>query len=70
MYKGLFYFDGRFRPVPLSQSFVGIKSTNVLNQLRDMDRVCYNKVIDNVRHGHQVSNEIFHNNIVVLINYR
>ena len=22
-YKGLFYFDGRFRPVPLEQKFIG-----------------------------------------------
>uniref|UniRef100_A0A8C7G8G9 Activating signal cointegrator 1 complex subunit 3 n=1 Tax=Oncorhynchus kisutch TaxID=8019 RepID=A0A8C7G8G9_ONCKI len=27
-YIGLFYFDSRFRPVPLGQSFVGIKTTN------------------------------------------
>uniref|UniRef100_A0A8B9PMV7 Activating signal cointegrator 1 complex subunit 3 n=1 Tax=Apteryx owenii TaxID=8824 RepID=A0A8B9PMV7_APTOW len=25
---GLFYFDGRFRPVPLGQTFIGIKTTN------------------------------------------
>jgi activating signal cointegrator complex subunit 3 len=53
-YKGLFYFDGRFRPVPLSQSFIGVKSRNVLNQLRDMDTVCYNRIIDNMRGGYQV----------------
>jgi tRNA (Thr-GGU) A37 N-methylase len=27
-YIGLFYFDSRFRPMSLGQSFVGIKSTN------------------------------------------
>lgn len=27
-YIGLFFFDSRFRPVPLGQTFVGIKSTN------------------------------------------
>ncbi|RXM99735.1 Activating signal cointegrator 1 complex subunit 3 [Acipenser ruthenus] len=27
-YIGLFYFDSRFRPVPLGQTFVGIKTTN------------------------------------------
>ena len=27
-YIGLFYFDSHFRPVPLGQSFVGIKTTN------------------------------------------
>lgn len=25
---GLFFFDSRFRPVPLGQTFVGVKSTN------------------------------------------
>ena len=52
--RGLFYFDGRFRPVPLTQVFSGVKSSNPLGQLRDMDRVCYNKVIDSVRKGYQV----------------
>lgn len=27
-YIGLFYFDGRFRPVPLGQTFIGVKTTN------------------------------------------
>lgn len=31
---GLFFFDSRFRPVPLGQTFVGIKTTNKVNQLR------------------------------------
>ncbi len=43
-YKGLFYFDSRFRPVPLSQTFVGIKSTNITKQMMDLDNVCYEKV--------------------------
>lgn len=30
-YIGLFFFDGRFRPVPLGQTFVGIKTTNKVN---------------------------------------
>ena len=54
-YKGLFYFDGRFRPVPLSQTFIGVKIPDILHQLRDMDRVCYEKVIHNIRHGYQVT---------------
>lgn len=28
---GLFYFDGRFRPVPLGQTFLGVKSANKVN---------------------------------------
>lgn len=31
-YIGLFFFDNRFRPVPLGQTFVGIKSTNKVNK--------------------------------------
>uniref|UniRef100_A0A665WS52 U5 small nuclear ribonucleoprotein 200 kDa helicase n=1 Tax=Echeneis naucrates TaxID=173247 RepID=A0A665WS52_ECHNA len=30
---GLFFFDSRFRPVPLGQTFVGIKTTNKVNQI-------------------------------------
>ncbi|XP_048008746.1 activating signal cointegrator 1 complex subunit 3 [Megalobrama amblycephala] len=51
---GLFYFDSRFRPVPLGQSFVGIKTTNKVQQLHDMEEVCYEKVLEQIRAGHQV----------------
>ncbi|KAM4632986.1 activating signal cointegrator 1 complex subunit 3 [Polymixia lowei] len=53
-YIGLFFFDGRFRPVPLGQTFVGIKSTNKIQQLHDMEEVCYDKVLEQIRAGHQV----------------
>ena len=53
-FKGLFFFDGRFRPVPLTQTFIGVKTTNRLQLFRDMDEVCYDKVLENVRQGHQV----------------
>lgn len=53
-YEGLFFFDGRFRPVPLKQTFIGIKSSGHVKQLHDMDTVCYDKVLDNVQQGHQV----------------
>uniref|UniRef100_A0A665WR59 Activating signal cointegrator 1 complex subunit 3 n=1 Tax=Echeneis naucrates TaxID=173247 RepID=A0A665WR59_ECHNA len=51
---GLFFFDSRFRPVPLGQTFVGIKTTNKIQQLHDMEEVCYNKVLEQVKAGHQV----------------
>lgn len=51
---GLFYFDSRFRPVPLGQSFVGIKTTNKVQQLHDMEEVCYEKVLKQIKAGHQV----------------
>ncbi|XP_034936753.1 activating signal cointegrator 1 complex subunit 3 [Chelonus insularis] len=53
-YKGLFYFDHRFRPVPLSQTFIGVKAIKPMQQINDMDLVCYNKVVDMVKKGHQV----------------
>ncbi|XP_067094233.1 activating signal cointegrator 1 complex subunit 3 [Osmerus mordax] len=53
-YIGLFFFDSRFRPVPLGQSFIGIKSNNKVQQMHDMEEVCYNKVLKQIRAGHQV----------------
>lgn len=53
-YKGLFYFDSRFRPVPLSQTFIGVKEVNTMKQMQEMDVVCYDKVAAMVQKGHQV----------------
>ncbi|XP_036144237.1 activating signal cointegrator 1 complex subunit 3 isoform X2 [Monomorium pharaonis] len=53
-YKGLFYFDHRFRPVPLSQTFIGVKAVKPLQQMIDMDLACYNNVVEMVQQGHQV----------------
>lgn len=53
-YIGLFFFDSRFRPVPLGQTFVGIKTNNKIQQLHDTEEVCYNKVLEQVKAGHQV----------------
>ncbi|XP_013098280.2 activating signal cointegrator 1 complex subunit 3 [Stomoxys calcitrans] len=52
--KGLFYFDGRFRPVPLDTCFIGVKSIKPLQQLADMDQICYQKCVEQVQQGHQV----------------
>ena len=51
-YEGLFFFDGRFRPVPLKQTFIGVKGSG--HVMHDMDTVCYQKVLHNVQQGHQV----------------
>ncbi|XP_006881253.1 PREDICTED: activating signal cointegrator 1 complex subunit 3 [Elephantulus edwardii] len=53
-YIGLFFFDGRFRPVPLGQTFLGVKSANKAQQLNNMDEVCYESVLKQVKAGHQV----------------
>lgn len=38
-YIGLFFFDSRFRPVPLGQTFVGIKTTNKVTSLNAPPRL-------------------------------
>ncbi|XP_071801677.1 activating signal cointegrator 1 complex subunit 3-like [Asterias amurensis] len=53
-YIGLFFFDGRFRPVPLGQTYIGVKANNIMQQRMDMDIVCYEKVREMVNKGHQV----------------
>ncbi len=53
-YQGLFFFDGRFRPVPLAQTFVGVKAFNNSQQMNDTNEICYEKTLDFVRKGHQV----------------
>ncbi|GAB0096726.1 activating signal cointegrator 1 complex subunit 3 [Sergentomyia squamirostris] len=51
---GLFFFDSRFRPIPLSQVFIGVKAFKPLQQLSDMDQICYDKCVEMLKKGHQV----------------
>ncbi|KXS12052.1 Sec63-domain-containing protein [Gonapodya prolifera JEL478] len=54
-YKGLFFFDSGFRPVPLAQSFIGIKAKSGSKQFNSiMDKLTYEKVVDLVKSGKQV----------------
>uniref|UniRef100_H2Z644 Activating signal cointegrator 1 complex subunit 3 n=1 Tax=Ciona savignyi TaxID=51511 RepID=H2Z644_CIOSA len=53
-HKGLFFFDGRFRPVPLQQTFVGVKAKSFTQQRLDMDEACYEVVVENLRKDNQV----------------
>eukprot|EP00056_Hartaetosiga_gracilis_P020004 m.17114 g.17114 ORF g.17114 m.17114 type:complete len:2059 (+) comp8097_c0_seq2:2-6178(+) len=52
--KGLFFFDGAFRPVPLQQTFVGVKGKNRFAVADEMDRICYETVRENIERGEQV----------------
>uniref|UniRef100_A0A915CIG8 U5 small nuclear ribonucleoprotein 200 kDa helicase n=2 Tax=Parascaris univalens TaxID=6257 RepID=A0A915CIG8_PARUN len=57
LYKGLFFFDSRFRPVPLSQTFIGVRKaagSSAKFASTEMDEVCYEKVHEFARQGHQV----------------
>lgn len=54
-YKGLFFFDSSFRPVPLEQHFIGVRGKpGSVRSKTNLDRVTYEKVSDLVRQGHQV----------------
>ncbi|CAD5207281.1 unnamed protein product [Bursaphelenchus okinawaensis] len=52
--KGLFFFDGRFRPVPLTQTFVGVSDPNSGDLKKAMDEACYDKCIEYLAEKHQV----------------
>jgi len=43
---GLFFFDNGFRPVPLEQSFIGVKPKGALKAAQVMNDICYDKVVD------------------------
>lgn len=51
---GLFFFDSRFRPIPLSQQFIGVKSLKTMQALADMNTICYEKCLEQLRNGKQV----------------
>ena len=51
---GLFFFDSRFRPIPLKTQFIGVKSLKSMQAQSDMNTICYERCIDQVRNGKQV----------------
>ncbi|KAJ6676495.1 ATP-DEPENDENT RNA AND DNA HELICASE [Salix viminalis] len=51
--KGLFHFDNSYRPVPLSQQYIGINIKKPLQRFQLMNDICYEKVMD-VAGKHQV----------------
>lgn len=53
-YKGMFFFDDSFRPIPLTQQFIGIKGKKHGAVAADMNKVCFEKMCQFVREGHQV----------------
>lgn len=53
-FNGLFFFDSRFRPIPLEQVFIGVKALKPLQQMTDMDIICYDKATEMLKQGHQV----------------
>ncbi|KAI0022193.1 Sec63 Brl domain-containing protein [Xylariomycetidae sp. FL0641] len=53
--KDLFHFDGSFRPCPLKQEFIGVTDKKAIKQLKTMNDITYNKVIEHVgTHNNQM----------------
>ncbi|XP_052179855.1 DExH-box ATP-dependent RNA helicase DExH14 isoform X1 [Diospyros lotus] len=50
---GLFFFDSSYRPVPLAQQYIGISEHNFQARNNLLNEICYNKVVDSLRQGHQ-----------------
>lgn len=52
---GMFYFDQLFRPCPLKQELVGVRGKAGSKTAREnIDRVSYDKLVENLRQGYQV----------------
>ena len=51
--KGLFHFDGSYRPCPLRQEFIGVTDKKAIKQLKTMNDVCYTKVMEQVGQNKQ-----------------
>jgi hypothetical protein len=41
---GLFYFDASYRPVPLTQQYIGVSEQKYAARNTLMNEICYNKV--------------------------
>ncbi|GAB1311291.1 Pre-mRNA-splicing helicase BRR2 [Madurella fahalii] len=46
--KGMFHFDGSYRPCPLRQEFIGVTDRKAIKQLKTMNDITYQKVIEHV----------------------
>ncbi|KAK0436473.1 uncharacterized protein EV420DRAFT_1236895, partial [Desarmillaria tabescens] len=44
--KGLFYFNTSYQPCRLQQQFIGVTEKKVIKQYQLMNKVCYEKVVD------------------------
>ena len=52
--SGLFHFGDAYRPVPLSQTFIGVSKQNVIERNTMMLEVAYDKALAALRNGKQV----------------
>ena len=53
--SGLFHFGSAYRPVPLTQTFVGVTATSAQKRKDDMLEIAYDKALAALRNGKQVT---------------
>ena len=41
---GMFYFDQSYRPVPLTQNYLGVSEKNIVKRNVFMNELCFEKV--------------------------
>ncbi|KAL2018870.1 hypothetical protein VTK56DRAFT_295 [Thermocarpiscus australiensis] len=46
--KGMFHFDSSYRPCPLRQEFIGVTDRKAIKQLKTMNDITYQKVLEHV----------------------
>jgi activating signal cointegrator complex subunit 3 len=61
---GLFFFDNRFRSVPLTMTFIGAKNKNDQDA---MDLICYNKLTPIIKQGNQVMVFVTSRNLTAVV---
>ena len=52
--SGLFHFGPAYRPVPLTQTFIGVTKTSVNERNALMLQIAYDKALAALRNGKQV----------------
>jgi replicative superfamily II helicase len=51
--SGLFYFDSAYRPVPMSQEFVGVKTKDPMKAKTQMAELCFDRIKASLQKGYQ-----------------
>ncbi|KAN0023819.1 hypothetical protein ACTFIV_008206 [Dictyostelium citrinum] len=53
--SGTHFFDSSYRPVPLTQNFIGVKDNQgILVMKNNMNQLCYERLEKSLKEGHQV----------------
>ncbi|CAO1628538.1 unnamed protein product [Sympodiomycopsis kandeliae] len=52
--KGLFYFEGNYRPCPLKQEYIGVTEKKAIKRFQVMNEVTYEKTLDHASQGNPV----------------